>query len=167
MSKYYQTNERIKSDKLRVIKGEENLGEMSTKAALELAKKENLDLVVIVETANPPVAKILDLNKFLYEEKKKSSASKAKSKKSELKEFRFGPNIGQGDLDNRIERAAEFLRENNRVQFTIQLKGREQAHPQVAYNKLEEVEKALKDIGRMESEPKKMGNKIMVTFVRK
>ena len=167
MNKRYQLNEGIKSTQLRVIKGDgKNLGVIDKKEALALAKLEGKDLVVIVETTTPPVAKILDFNKFLYEEKKKSSAAKAKSKKSELKEFRFGPNIGAGDLNDRVERAKEFLAENNRVQFTVQMKGREQAYPEIAFEKLEKVEKDLKGIGRIEDRVKKMGNRVMATFIR-
>lgn len=167
MKKYYQKNERIRAPKVRVIKDDgENLGEMNTKDALALARDEGKDLVVIVEKANPPVAKILDYNKFLYEEKKKSSAAKAKSKKSELKELRFGPNVGPGDFNQRIKRAKEFLEENNRVKFTVILKGRQRAFPKVAEEKLVEVEEALKEIGKMEGKIKRVGNRVQVTFVR-
>lgn len=168
MKKYYQKNERIRAPKLRVIDNNgENLGELNTKDALNKAKDVDLDLVVIVENSNPPVAKILDFNKFLYEEKKKASAAKAKSKKSELKEWRFGPSIGKGDLDKKLERTREFLEDNNRVKFTIQLKGRQRAFPNVAIEKLEEVVKSLEDIAKMDEQVKHQGNQVTVTFVRK
>ena len=168
MKKYYQKNERIRSTKLRVIKDDgENLGEISKKEALEIARREGKDLVVIAENAKPPVAKILDFNKFLYEEKKKSSASKAKSKRSELKELRFGPNIDAGDLTLRIEQARRFLEENNKVRFTIRLKGRQRALPQIGIDKLEKVEKELSDVAKTEGGIKRIGNNIVVTFLKK
>lgn len=168
MKNYYKINERISAPKLRVIGNDgSNLGEMSTPDAVRLARQDGLDLVLIVENANPPVGKILDFKKYLYEEKKKSSSAKAKSKKSELKEFRFGPNIGKGDFDNRVERAKEFIGENHRVQVTVQLKGREQAHPQIAYEKLEEFKKNLEDIARTEGNIKQVGGNVMITFIRK
>lgn len=168
MKKYYQKNARIRANTLRVIKSNgENLGEINTRDALRMANEEGLDLVVIVEKSNPPVAKILDFNKFMYEEKKKASAAKAKSKKSELKEWRFGPAIGQGDLDKKLERTREFLEENNRVKFTIQLRGRQRAFPNVAIEKLEEVIISLADISRVEEDIKHQGNRVTVTFVRK
>ncbi|MBT6401341.1 translation initiation factor IF-3 [candidate division WWE3 bacterium] len=168
MKKYYQKNERIRAPKLRVIDSSgENLGELNTKDALAKARENGLDLVVIAETAKPPVAKILDFNKYMYEEKKKASAAKAKSKKSELKEWRFGPSIGKGDLDKKLERTREFLEGNNRVKFTIMLRGRQRAFPNVAKDKLREVSKSLEDIAREEDKIKQQGNRVTVTFVRK
>ncbi len=147
--------------------GGENLGEMDTKKALDLAYQKNLDLVVIVENAKPPVAKILDFSKFLYEERKKNSASKAKSKKSELKEFRFGPSIGEGDLNQRIERSRNFLKDGHRVRLTVRMRGREQVFPERAFEKIEIVQKALEDIAKIETKPKRLGNRVVATFVRK
>lgn len=168
MSKRYQLNNTIRAKELRVIGGEgENLGVIPTMEALKKAREQDLDLVVIAEGAKPPVAKILDFNKFLYEENKKSSAAKAKSKKSELKEFRLGPNIGEGDLQIRVKRAREFLEDGNRVKFTVQLRGREKAFPDVAIEKLEIIEKALADIAKTEGGIKKVPNDIRATFVRK
>ena len=168
MSKHYQVNERIRVKELRVImqKGE-NLGVMPTNKALEKARETGLDLVVITEGASPPIAKILDFNKFLYDENKKSSAAKAKSKKSELKEFWVGPNIGEGDLNVRIVRAKEFLADGNRVLFAVKMKGREKAFPEVAFGKVQKFAKGLSEVGRMEDEPKFMGGEVKVVFVRK
>lgn len=168
-SKYrYQVNHRIRAPKLRVIKADgENLGEMDTKTALNEAHKANLDLVVIAEKANPPVAKILDFNKYLYEEKKKASASKAKSKKSELKELRFGPNIGKGDLDLRIKRTQEFLEDGDIVRIKVRLKGRERAFPERGFDRVNDMIEALEEVARTESEPKLQGNEVTVTFIKK
>ena len=168
MSKHYQVNERIRVKELRVImqKGE-NLGVMPTNKALEKARETGLDLVVITEGASPPIAKILDFNKFLYDENKKSSAAKAKSKKSELKEFWVGPNIGEWDLNVRIVRAKEFLADGNRVLFAVKMKGREKAFPEVAFEKVQKFAKGLSEVGRMEDEPKLMGGEVKVVFVRK
>ena len=126
-----------------------------------------MDLIVISESANPPVAKIADFNKFLYKEKKKSAASKTKSKKSELKEFRFGPSIGEEDLRVRIERSRQFLKENNRVKLSVILKGREQAHPELGYEKLKKALDGLKDIAKSEKEPTLIGSTISVIVVAK
>lgn len=168
MSKYYQKNHRIRARELRVIDANgENLGVLTKQEALNKAHQMDLDLVVIAENANPPVAKILDFNKFLYEENKKESASKAKSKKSELKEFRFGPNIGKGDLDQRIERTREFIEDGNRVRFTVQLRGREKAFPDVAREKIEIVAKELEDVAKIEGKIKKSPSDLRATFVHK
>ena len=167
-NKRYQVNERIRVPQLRVIaKDGENLGVLPTKEALIEAHKRNLDLVVISESTNPPIAKILDFNKFLYEESKKASAAKAKSKKSELKEFKFGPHIDAGDLNTRIERSKGFLLDGNRVRITVQLRGREKAFPEVAFEKLAKFTAALEDIARVEEEAKLIGGEIKTTFIKK
>lgn len=125
-----------------------------------------MDLVLIAEEAKPPVAKILDFNKFLYEENKKAQQAKAGSKKSELKEFRFGPSIEKADLETRIRRSREFLKEGDRVKITVYLKGREMMYPENAFEKIEIIKEGLKDIARLEKEPKKKGNLITATFIR-
>jgi translation initiation factor IF-3 len=161
-------NNRIRANEVRLINQDgENLGVIETKNALKMAREQDLDLVLITEKANPPVAKILDYTKFLYIERKKQSAAKTKSSKSETKEFVIGPAIGEGDLDIRIERTREFIEEGNRVKWTVRLRGRERAHPEVGMEKLEKAVKMLSDVARVEEEPKFKGPMITTTFVKK
>lgn len=161
-------NRYIRAPKVRLIDDEgQNLGVVSKEEALKKAKEKGLDLVLIAEKANPPVAKLLEYSKFLYDERKKQSSSKAKSSKSETKEFIFGPNIGEGDLQNRIERTEEFLEEGHRVKMSVRLRGRENAHPEIGMQKIETVVEQLSNIARVEEEPKKKGNLITVTFIKK
>ena len=145
----------------------ENLGVMDTTDALKRSQSDGLDLILIVENANPPVAKILDFNKFLYDEQKKGSAAKAKSKKSEVKELRFGPTIGNGDLRIKIDRTREFLNDGNRVKVTVVMKGREATHPEVGIAKLRTFINELKDEAKTEDDLKRVGNSILITFVGK
>ncbi|OGC46062.1 translation initiation factor IF-3 [candidate division WWE3 bacterium RIFCSPHIGHO2_12_FULL_38_15] len=167
MRDYYRINERIRSPQLRVITGTgENLGVMSTADALKLAKEKELDLVLISEQANPPVAKILEYNKFLYEERKKTSAVKAKAKKSELKEFVFGPTIGEGDIAIRVERSKEFIKEGNRVKISVKLKGREAEYPDLGFEKIKRFQEELADVAKLESEPRRNGKIISATFCK-
>ena len=126
-----------------------------------------MDLVLVAEEAKPPVAKILDFNKFLYEQNKKEQKAKAGSSKSELKEFRFGPTIEEADLQTRIRRSKEFLKDGDRVRITIYLRGREIVRPEIAFEKIEMIEEGLKDVGRMEKKPQKKGRFVTATFVRK
>ena len=107
----------------------------------------------------------MDFNKFLYEENKKSSATKGK--KSDLKEFRFGPAIGEGDLQTRIRRAKEFLLEKNQVKFTIQLKGRQAAYPELAVEKLKRIIAELDSVSRADGEIKVRGKFIFITLIGK
>lgn len=160
-------NERIKATTLRVLDGEENLGVITKEEALSRARSKEKDLVLIAAEANPPVAKILDYQKFLYEEKKKKSAAKAKSKKSEVKELRLSATIGEGDLLKRAERAKEFIKDGNRVKISIILKGREMAYPDIALQKIKKFEKEVEDTARLEAEPKVMGKLIIAVFIAK
>jgi translation initiation factor IF-3 len=140
---------------------------MRTYEALKLAQQKELDLVVVAAKTNPPVAKILDFNKFLYEERKKKSSAKTKSKISEVKEFRFGPAIGDADLQKRIERAADFVQRGDKVKITLQMRGRSITHPEIGMEKIERFVKGLAEIAKVESEPKLVRNIISVTFVKK
>ena len=140
---------------------------MQKKDALKLAQEKGLDLVVIAQNAKPPVAKILDFKKFLYQERKKASSAKAKSRKSELKELRFGPSTGEEDVRTRTERARKFLEDKNRVKLTVKLRGREREHPELGVEKLQGVVKALEDIAKPEGEPKKIGGTISMVLVAK
>lgn len=143
----------------------ENLGVMDTQKALGLAQELELDLVVIAEKAQPPVAKIVDFNKFLYNERKKASG--IKSKQSELKELRLSPNISDQDLQQRVERAKEFLQEGNVVRISLAMKGRQILFPQIAQEKIDKFIKLIEPYARVESAPKQVGSVILVTFLRK
>ena len=145
----------------------ENLGVMETRKALQLAEEQELDVVVITENANPPVAKIVDFNKFLYAERKKQSDAKGKSKQTELKELRLSTTISEGDIMQRMNRAVEFLNEGNVVKVSLMMKGRQAMFPQVAKEKLERFIKLMEPVAKVESEPKRMGNTLSVTFVKK
>ncbi len=158
-------NDRIRAEQLRVIDGEENLGVLSRAEALDRARSQGLDIILIAPQANPPVAKILDYNKFLYEERKRKSVAKARSKKSEVKELRLSPVIGEGDLVRTAERAKEFIKDGNRVKISIVLKGREAAYPHVAMEKIHRFTKELEGVAKLESEPKQMGNTIIVVYL--
>ncbi len=126
-----------------------------------------MDLILIAAEATPPVAKIADFNKFLYEQDKKAQQSKANSRKSDLKEFRFGPSIDEGDIKTRIRRSEEFLRRGDKVKITIRMKGRENAYPEIAMKKIEMVRKELEAVARIESAPERKGSQISATFIKK
>ncbi len=145
----------------------ENLGVMETHKALQIAEEKDLDVVVVTENASPPVAKIVDFNKFLYAERKKSSDAKGKSKQTELKELRLSTTISEGDTQQRVNRAVEFLEEGNVVKVSLMMKGRQAMFPQVAQEKIGKFIKLMEPFAKVESEPKRMGNTISVTFVKK
>ena len=160
-------NEWIQFKTLRVIDGEENLGIISKEEALRIARSKETDLVIIAAEANPPVAKILDYSKFLYEEKKKKAATKAKSKKSEIKELRLSAKIGDGDLMKRAERTKGFIKDGNRVKISIFLKGREAAYPEIALEKIKKFTHEVEDTAKLEDEPKIQGKLITAVYLAK
>ncbi|SVD43247.1 uncharacterized protein METZ01_LOCUS396101, partial [marine metagenome] len=106
------------------------LGVMSKKEALAIANSENLDLILIVPKAKPPVARIIELNKYRYEQQKneKEMAKKARAARIDTKEIKFKPNIGEHDLLIKMKHAQEFLDNGAKVKITIQMRGRENAN---------------------------------------
>lgn len=126
-----------------------------------------MDLVLISPTANPPVAKILDFSKFLYQERKKKAVTKTKVKKSELKEIKIKPSTGEGDITRQIEHARKFIEEGNRVKVGVFMRGRENLYPEIGFEKLKRFQVELSDVAKEESSPKHMGNSIWTIFVGK
>jgi len=124
-------NNQITVDTLRVIDNDrEPLGIMNTSEAIKLASSQGLDLVLIVEKANPPVARIVELNKYKYEIQKneKEMAKKARASRIDTKEVKFKPNIGEHDLLIKLNHAQEFLDNGCKVKITIQMRGRENSN---------------------------------------
>lgn len=119
-------NGQIRARELRVIDAEHgNLGTLSLEEALRRAQEQNLDLIEISPNAVPPIAKIMDYGKFQYEIAKKFKEVKAKSKTTETKILQVKPGTGENDLEIKAKQASKWLKEGNRVQFNLYLKGRE------------------------------------------
>ena len=124
-------NNQIRFDTLRVIDADKTpLGIMKKSEALQLAQSQNLDLVLIVEKADPPVARIIELNKYKYEIQKneKQMAKKARASRVDTKEVKFKPNIGEHDLLIKLKHIQEFLDNGCKVKITIQMRGRENSN---------------------------------------
>lgn len=124
-------NNQIRFDTLRVIdKDRTPLGIMKKAEAIKLAESQDLDLVLIVAKADPPVARVIDLNKYKYEIQKseKEMAKKARASRVDTKEVKFKPNIGENDLLIKLNHAQEFLDNGCKVKITIQMRGRENAN---------------------------------------
>lgn len=133
--KYYEINWRINAPQLRVLneKGEQ-IGIFPKQEALNKAQELGLDLVLIAPNANPPVAKIIDFKKFLYQEEKKAKEAKKGIKKSITKDINLGLFIAEADLLRLTEKAKEFLNEGNQVRVNLTLKGREIAKKQMGFD---------------------------------
>ena len=125
-------NEQIRDKEVRLI-GEdgEQLGIMSAKEALQLAKEAELDLVKIAPAAKPPVCKIIDYGKYRYELARKEKEAKKKQKVIEVKEVRLSPNIDTNDLNTKIGAARKFLEKGDKVKVALRFRGREMAHGKI------------------------------------
>ena len=122
-------NEQIRDKEIRLIGTEgEQLGIMSSKDALKLAKEADLDLVKIAPTAKPPVCKIIDYGKYRYELARKEKEAKKKQKVMDIKEVRLSPNIDTNDLNTKVNQAKKFLSKGDKVKVTLRFRGRELAH---------------------------------------
>ena len=162
MKNSYRTNEAIKAPEVRVIgEGGKQVGVMPTAEALESARQNGLDLVEVAPSAKPPVIKIIDPKHYLFQQGKKEKATK-KGKRSELKEVRIRPNIGNYDLEIRARRAEKFLKEGDRVKLTVVFRGREITHPEVGLAKMGRIIELLKESGDPEKEPERKGRTLEV-----
>lgn len=163
INKYWRTNEQIRVPKVRVIgSGGKQLGVIDISKALALAKKEGLDLVEIAPQAKPPVAKIVEIGKFKYEEEKKQKAQKKKTKASELKELRFSPFIGEADYNTRLIRIKEFLDNKSKIKVVVKFKGRQMGSKQFGYKLFERLLEDLKGRVGVDMSPKFLGRHLIM-----
>ena len=160
----HKINEKIVAKEVRVVGENVEQGIMSTVKALEIAYNLGLDLVEISPNAVPPVCKVVDYKKFLYEQKKKQKEIKANANKQEVKEIRFGPNTDEHDINFKTKHAQTFLEEGNKVRAyvffrgrTIVFKGRGEDLIMNFANNLVEM-----GIAKLESEPKMEGKKLVI-----
>lgn len=160
--KFYRLNERIFASSLRVLDAEgKQIGVMSKQEALELAKQNLSDLVEIAPKASPPVAKIIDYNKFLYQEEKKKREEKRKAKTTETKEVRLGPFMSENDLAVMTKRTRDFLEDGNKVKLVVYFSGRQITHPEFGHKVLDEVITNLSDVSKVDREKRMEGRKLI------
>lgn len=139
---------------------------MSRTEALDKAKQLQLDLVEIAPLAKPPVAKIVDYQKFKYDESKKERASRKGSSEGGLKELWLSPRIADHDLKVRLARCEEFLKEGHKVKLTVKFKGREMAHQELGYDVLKQVFSLLGDKVATERDPRFEGRNLSVIITK-
>ena len=145
-------NEQINVQKVRLIGSDGvQIGIVDIKEALYLASRENLDLVEISPSANPPVCKILDFGKFYYQKERSSRESKKKQHNVQIKEVKFGPNTDIHDFTFKVNNAIKFLKQHDKVKFTVRFRGRQLAHKELGYELLARVVEKLKDITDVDS----------------
>lgn len=124
------TNERIRAKQVRVIGPDgQQLGIMDTREALRLAQEQDLDLVLVGPTADPPVARIMDYSKWRYEQQVAEKEARKKAKRTEVKSIKFRVKIDEHDYKTKLGHIKRFLEEGHKVKVTIMFRGREMAHP--------------------------------------
>ncbi|TRZ78489.1 translation initiation factor IF-3 [bacterium] len=163
ISKFYRTNNRIRAGKVKVIGADGKfLGDaMDLSQALQMAQEQELDLVEIVAKTDPPVCKIMDFGKFKYDKERDSRISKIKQRKTgEIKGVRIGFKEGQHDLDFKSKSAIKFLEKGYKVKIELRVKGREKAHFDLAYERLNDFVKNISQTvevtvdGRIQKSPR-------------
>jgi len=144
-----------------------NLGVMSTEDARREAESSDLDLVEIVPAAEPPVCRVMDFGKFLFNQNKKRHAAKKKQKQVQVKEIKFRPGTEEGDYQIKLRKLKDFLEHGDKVKVTLRFRGREMAHQELGANMLTRVEKDLSTIGGVEQYPKLEGRQMVMVIAPK
>jgi len=161
-------NENIQHNTLRVVGEDRQFGVVSLEQALELARKQQTDLVVISEKSDPPVAKLLDANKYFYEQKRreKEAAKKQRENKIVIKEVQFRLGIGDHDFNIKLKNIEKFLSKGNKVKCVIRYKGRENANKQQGFAIIDRITESLENTD-WESKPNLNGNRLIGVLTRK
>lgn len=135
---------------------------MSIREATELADEHDLDLVEVAPNANPPVVRVMDYGKFLYEKKKRERSAKSQQKQIEVKEIRLRPKTDPHHLGFKVRDARIWLTKGMKVRVRVRFKGREIQYPDIAREMLKEIAKQLEDVGQVESHPKMDGRTMLM-----
>lgn len=166
ISTNFRHNEQIRISPVFLIdQSDEKLGPTPTNEALRRAREAGLDLVEVAPTARPPVCKIMDYGKWRYQQQKKEDRSRASSRAGQLKELKLKTvRIGDHDLMIKINHAREFLKEGNKVQFTLQFKGREMAHLDLGRTLFTKIKQELFLVSKVERDAKMEGRRMTLVL---
>ena len=145
----------------------EMVGVVPLRQALDKAFEAELDLVEINATAVPPVCKIMDYGKHLYEDKKQKAAAKKKQVQTQVKEVKFRPGTEDGDYQVKLRNLVRFLEEGNKAKVSLRYRGREMAHQELGMQLLNRVEKDLEELGTVEQRPKMEGRQLIMVIAPK
>ena len=160
-----RSNNRISSPEVQVIGSDgNNLGVLNTNEAIRMAKNEGLDLIEIAPNANPPVCKIMDMGKYKYDAQKKANLAKKKQKIIALKEIKMRPVTETHDYEFKVRNAKKFIAKGDKVKFTIRFKGRELQHSHLGNELMAKIKEDMKDIGKIELQPKFDGKQMIMVI---
>ncbi|NNF96783.1 MAG: translation initiation factor IF-3 [Halobacteria archaeon] len=167
-TKKTRINDEITARELRVIDAEgEQVGVISLDDALNMAFDADMDLVEVAPDSSPPVCRIMDYGKYLFEENKKRHAAKKKQKQIHIKEVKFRPGTEQGDYQVKLRNLTRFLNNGDKTKVTLRFRGREMAHQELGLQLLKRVEEDLNEIGTVEQYPKLEGRQMVMVIAPK
>ncbi len=161
-------NENISAREVRLIGADgEQIGIVSIDEALRVAEEAKLDLVEIAADAVPPVCRIMDYGKHLFEKKKQVAAAKKNQKQVQVKEIKFRPGTEEGDYQVKLRNLVRFLNDGDRAKVSLRFRGREMAHQELGLELLKRVEADLAEYGTVEQQPKLEGRQLMMVIAPK
>ena len=159
----HQINEEIRDREVRVISATgEQLGIMSARDALELAIRQDMDLVKISPKAVPPVCKIMDYGRYRFEQSKREKEIRKNQHIVEIKEVRMSPSIDSGDFQVKLRNARKFLSEGNRVKVAVRFRGREMAHTEIGADLLKDFAEQCADVANLDKKPNLEGRHMIM-----
>jgi len=162
----YRINKRIRATKIRLIEADgENIGVVSLREGLDRAEAQELDLVEVAPNANPPVARIMNFGKFLYEKEKKEREARKAQTKVEIKEIKLRPKTTDHHKGFKVRDARRWLTEGKKVRVTIRFRGREITYPEIALEDLREIAEELSDVSEVEQAPKMEGRTMFMMLI--
>ena len=154
-------NEDIRAKEVRLVQADgEQLGVVSLKEALDRARDANLDLVEIVPRSTPPVCKIMDYKRHLYEQKQKAKEAKKNQKQTQIKEIKLRPGTEEADYQVKLRKIMEFLEDKDKVKVSIRFRGREISHQDIGRAQLERIIKDTEEVASVEQPPKTEGRQM-------
>ena len=161
----FRVNEGIRVPEVRLIgPNGENIGVVPMKQALQIARDAELDVVEVSPTATPPVCRVMDFGKFIYERAKKEREAKKAQTKIEVKEIRLRPKTNEAHRGFKVDDARRWLQQGNKVRVTIKFRGREMDYPEIALEDLREIAEALSDVSVVEAAPQMEGRTMLVVL---
>ena len=159
----HQINEEITDREVRLIGSEgEQLGIMSSEAALKIAVEHDLDLVKIAPGSNPPVCRIMDYGKYRFEQTKKEKEAKKNQRVIEIKEIRMSPGIDTNDFNTKLKNGQKFLADGDRVKVSVRFRGREMAHTEIGEQLLRDFAVKCEEIANLDKAPKLEGRNMSI-----
>jgi translation initiation factor IF-3 len=167
-SKRVRRNEEIDAREVRLIDSSgDQRGVMSFNDALEIARGESLDLVEVSPNVDPPVCRIMDFGKFLFEQNKKAQSAKRKQKQVQVKEIKFRPGTDEGDYQIKLRKLREFLEIGDKTKVTLRFRGREMAHKELGAQLLARVRDDLEELANVEQMPQLEGRQMVMVLAPK